>query len=234
MVDKIDHSEIAIGRLVTQFKEAKNLISYIRNIISESQELENVFHDILDKRWIDTSEGIQLDILGEIVGQPRILIDGNIFTYFGFDTNPSSDSFGTLSDSSIGSSFASIGTVLIGNRSLSDDEYRLFIRAKIIKNKSRSTPEDIISQLQYLFNTPQILFTDGNTEYSVDIGRKLSPNDKSLLFNTDIVSKTIGVKVNYVVSYDYDKFFGFEGIPNSSGFGSTASPDIGGFFGKLI
>jgi hypothetical protein len=233
-MDTINHIEKALERLVTQFKESPNLKSYISNFLSESQNLEQVFQDLLNERWIETADGFQLNILGAIVGQSRVIIEGSIFTYFGFLGNPSSDSFGDINNASLGSPFASLDTVLTGNRSLTDDEYRLFIKARIVKNISNSTPEDIIAQYQYLFNTPQIIFEDGNTEYTISIGKKLTPNDKALINNTDIISKTAGVRVNYKASYDYNRFFGFKGVINSKGFGSTTSPDIGGYFGELI
>ncbi len=233
-MDIINHETKSLSRLVTQFKESPNLINYVRNFLTESQTLENTFHDLLDSRWIETAEGYQLDVLGAIVGQARVIIEGSIFSYFGFLGSPNADSFGDINNSSLGSPFASLDTILTGNRSLSDDEYRLFIKARIVKNISNSTPEDIIAQYRYLFNTEQVIFEDGDTEYNISIGKKLNRNDISLLNNTDIISKTAGVRVNYKASYDYNRFFGFKGVINSKGFGSTTSPDIGGYFGELI
>jgi len=233
-MDKVNHIEKAISRLVTQFKESPNLINYISNFLSESENLEQVFQDLLNERWIETAEGYQLDIIGAIVGQPRVIIEGSIFTYFGFLGNPSSDSFGDIDNVGLGSPFASLDTVLTGNRRLTDTEYRLFIKARIVKNISNSTPEDIISQYKYLFNSSQVIFEDGDTEYTVSIGKKLTPNDKALIENTDIISKTAGVRVNYKATYDYERFFGFSGVSNAKGFGSINSPEIGGYFGELI
>ena len=70
--------------------------------------------------------------------------------------------------------------------------------------------------------------------YEVSIGRKLTLNEKSLLENTDIVPKTAGVGASYVTEYDYEDFFGFQGVPNSLGLGSLADPQAGGKFGNLI
>tara|TARA_R110000744_G_scaffold55770_1_gene117872 strand:+ start:480 stop:1184 length:705 start_codon:yes stop_codon:yes gene_type:complete len=234
MVDIVDHRELAKSRLATQFRESTNLINYIQGLLLESNNLEQVFQDLLNVRYIDTAEGAQLDILGIIVGQPRVLIDADIFSYFGFLGNPSSKSFGTLIDSAVGGAFRDTKTPIIGNRTLTDEEYRLFIRARIVKNLSRSTPEDIISQLKFLFNTDQILFVDGDLQYTISIGKKLTANDKAILFDTDLVSKTVGVRINYLVDYDQDRFFSFAGIPNSDGFGSLSSSQIGGYLGSLI
>ena len=234
MANLIDHKVLAISRLVTQFRESTNLIKYIESLLIESNNLEAVFQSLLEERWIETAIGQQLDVLGIIVGQPRILVDADIFSYFGFAINPTSKSFGTITNASIGGEFRGINTLTEGNRVLTDDEYRLFIKARIIKNISRSTPEDIIKQLQFLFDTSQVIFMDGDTEYTISIGSELTPNDRALLFDTDIVAKTAGVRINYLAQYDYDDFFAFQGVPNSLGFGSVLDSTIGGKLGSLI
>ena len=234
MAEKIDHKELAISRLATQFRESTNLIAYIRALLIEADTLEQVFCDLLEKRWIDTAEGVQLDILGAIVGQSREFVDAEIFEYFGFFDNPQSQSFGTLTDAGIGGRFRFVEEPTTGIRQLTDDEYRKFIRARITRNSTKSTPEDIIAQLRFIFETPLILFADGDTMYEVSIGKILTLNEKSILKDTDIVPKTAGVQATYVTEFDSSNFFGFQGVPNSAGLGSLANPSQGGKFGNLI
>lgn len=234
MIDKIDHKELAVSRLATQFRESTNLIAYIKALLIETDTLEQVFCDLLEKRWIDTAEGVQLDILGAIVGQSREFVDAEIFDYFGFADNPQAQSFGTLIDTGIGGRFRIIGEAITGIRQLTDDEYRKFIRARITRNSTKSTPEDIIAQLRFIFESPLILFVDGDTNYEVSIGRVLTLNEKSILTNTDIVPKTAGVRATYVTEFDSSNFFGFQGVPNSAGLGSLTNPNQGGKFSNLI
>lgn len=233
-MSKIDHKELAISRLATQFRESTNLISYIRALLVEADNLEQVFCDLLEKRWIDTAEGVQLDILGSIVGQTREFIDAEIFDYFGFFDNSQAQSFGTVGDPSVGGRFRSVDEVTTGIRQLSDDEYRLFIRARIARNSTSSTPEDIIAQIRYIFGSPLVLFVDGDTKYEVSIGKRLTLNEKSILLDTDIIPKTAGIQASYVTEFDTNNFFGFQGVPNSAGLGSVNDADLGGKFGNLI
>lgn len=230
----IDHEELAISRLATQFRESTNLISYIRTLLLEANTLEEVFCDLLEKRWIDTAEGVQLDILGSIVGQSREFIDAEIFDYFGFFDNPQAQSFGTLEDVGVGGRFRFVEEPTTGIRQLTDDEYRKFIRARISRNSTSSTPEDIIEQIRFIFDSPLVLFVDGNTRYEVSIGRILTLNEKSILSDTDIIPKTAGVLASYVTEFDSSNFFGFQGVPNSAGLGSLSTPEQGGKLGNLI
>tara|TARA_R110000744_G_scaffold20470_1_gene53725 strand:- start:741 stop:1442 length:702 start_codon:yes stop_codon:yes gene_type:complete len=230
----IDHKTLAISRLATQFRESTNLISYIRTLLLETNTLEGVFHSLLNERWINTAIGVQLDILGSIVGQPREIIDAELFGYFGFAVNLESGSFGSLDNPSEGERFRANKEPVFGKRLLSDSEYRLWIRARIITNKTSSTPEDIIVQIKFFIEAEQVLFVDGDTEYTVSISKILTAEEKSTLLNSDIVPKTVGVKVNYLTQYEFSSFFGFQGVPSSLGLGSVNYPDLGGKLGKLI
>ena len=233
-MSSIEHKELAISRIATQFKESTNLITYIKTLLLESDNLEQVFCDLLEKRWIDTADGVQLDILGSIVGQSREFIDAEVFDYFGFSINPISQSFGTLNDLGTGGRFRFINESVSGLRKLTDDEYRLFIKARIMANSTSSTPEDIISQIRFIFDSPLVLLVDGDTKYEINIGRRLTLNEKSILSNTHLIPKTAGVIGSYVTEFDSFDFFSFQGIPNNSGFGSINNSGLGGKFGNLI
>lgn len=159
MVSKIDHKELAISRLATQFKESANLIQYIKTLLLEADTLEQVFLDLLENRWIDTAVGVNLDVLGSIVGQSREFIDAEIFDYFGFYNHPQAQSFGSLTTGE-GGRFVYLGEPITGIRLLNDEEYRLFIKARIVRNYSSSTPENIISQIRYVFNSPLVFYSE--------------------------------------------------------------------------
>jgi hypothetical protein len=211
------------------------LIAYIKALLYEADSLESVLRDLLEKRWIETATGVNLDILGSIVGQTREFIDAEIFDYFGFADNPIAQSFGTLSDVGIGGRFRILGEATQGIRLLTDDEYRVFIKARILRNSTLSTPEEIISQLSFLFDSPLILIVEGiEASYEISIGRRLSLNEKSIISQTDIVPKTAGVSASYITEFDNDDFFSFQGIPGSLGFGSVSNTELGGQFGQLI
>ncbi len=231
----IDHKSLAVSRLATQYRDSVKLIDYIKALLYEADDLEQVFRDILEKRWIDTATGINLDILGSIVGQGREFIDAEIFEYFGFADNPIAQSFGSILDPGLGGRFISVGESSTGIRLLSDDEYRVFIKARIVRNATSSTPEEIITQLRYLFDSPLVLIVEGlEASYEISIGRRLTLNEKSIISQTDIVPKTAGVSASYVTEFESDSFFSFKGIPGSDGFGSVNNLELGGEFGQLI
>lgn len=233
MGEIINYKALAESRLATQFKESTNLINYLKALLVEADNLEQVFQDLLNKRWIDTAEGAQLDIIGAIVGQPRILVDATILSYFGFAPNPGASSFGTISNLSIGGRFRGKDESTTGDRSLTDDEYRTYIKARVIKNSIIPTLPELLSFLKFLFEVEQIIIIDGYMHYTVQFGRILSANEKAFLLSTDLVPKVAAVNVSYQ-QYEADSAFGFAGIPVSKGFGSVNDPSIGGKFSSII
>lgn len=72
-MDKIlDHSLSAKEVTLEQFKDSKSL-GYIVSIVAKQLDiLENELWNLIDYRSISSSIGIQLDLIGDIVGEPRL------------------------------------------------------------------------------------------------------------------------------------------------------------------
>lgn len=61
----------SIARLAAQFQDSTKFKAFITAFLEEFVELETAATDLLDDRWLDTAEGVQLDGIGEIVGRDR-------------------------------------------------------------------------------------------------------------------------------------------------------------------
>jgi len=232
-IEPIDHLVLAESRLATQFTEAVNLIGYLKALLVEANNLEDVFTSLLTDRWIDTSVGEQLDILGDIVGQPRILIDATQLFYFGFDPDPGAESLGDINNPGVGGRFRAIGEPTTGDRPLTDEEYRQFIRIRIVKNSITPTMLAMQEFFQDLLDTPNINIIDGNMIYIVQIGKMLTSNEKVFLTTATVIPKVAAVGVGYQ-EYNPDSPFGFGGVVGSGGFGDLNNPLIGGYFASII
>lgn len=200
MTTAIDHLTKGLDRLAVQYSESTNFINYLSAILREHQTLEDALQDILNNRSIDTAFGIQLDIIGEIVGQPRILVDATAFQFFGFEGTIGALSFGTLTDAGIGGRFRSVVEQLTGNRLLVDTEYRTFIRARIIANYTNGTIEDMISAVKNILpgtNVVTIVEDAALREVTINVGRTLTANEQQFLSVTNLIPKPIGVKLTF-------------------------------------
>lgn len=71
LVKITDHEQRALDRLISQFKGKINIENVIKIFTPQIQELENMFFDLLEKRYLSIAEGAQLDEIGEILNQGR-------------------------------------------------------------------------------------------------------------------------------------------------------------------
>ena len=202
--------DIAQSRVTEQFKGKIVFGKMLELLIAGQTELQTVFKDLMQLRSLDTATGEQLNILGRIVGQDRVLLNSDLYDFFGFQGALKAGSMGTLGDPNIGSIFYSIGEPLGGNIELNDETYRLFIRAKIFKNTTASTSEDFIRSMNLIFgDSSAIAIEDESAEQSGNVvvlfGRPLSDFKRGLLnyidnssgYASGLIPKTIGVNVRY-------------------------------------
>jgi len=200
MLEPIDYFQIGVARLRQQYKES-NLKDTYEVFSKESQELEQAYVDVINSRAIDIAVGIQLDIIGEIVGQPRELIDAANIPYFGFFDFPGAKEFGSLTEPGEGGRLKSRLESSTAVRVLTDEEYRVFIRAKIKSNNTTVTPDEIAEIINFIFGTTFTYILenpDGDiAKYRAFINKQLTAGDQ-LLLSSGIVPKPCGVTVEYV------------------------------------
>lgn len=225
--DSTDYLFEARDRITEQFKNKDVLDRYLQLLIDQQDSIQQVFKDLIQKRSIDEATGATLDIIGEIVGQPRELISADLFNFFGFQGALKADTFGDFGVVNVGSKFYDFGTPLGGNVLLDDETYRLFIKAKILKNRTASTPEEFLAFVNFLFGTSTTaIIAEGDAEYTVLFGRELSAFEQVLLnyvsnsqgYPSRLIPKTVGVRINFGW-FLAENYFGFQGAPGAKGFG---------------
>lgn len=227
-VQQVDYLQEAKDRLTSQFQDKEVVNLYLDLLIWQQYELQKVFTDLIQKRSIDTASGAALDIIGEIVGQPRELIDADLIEYFAFNGYPLAASYGDLNNSSVGGYYWDLNKSLAGNVLLSDEQYRLFIKAKIIKNTTTATPNEFLNFIKFVFNAPSsTIVAEGGGEFTIIVGKELSSFEQTLLtyfsnksgYNSYFLPKPVGVRINFG-TYPETDFFAFQGVPGAKGYGT--------------
>jgi hypothetical protein len=237
-----DYLEEARERATEQFKDRVVFDKYLQLMLYSNIELQLVFKDLMQKRSIDTATGAQLDIIGDIVGQPRELIDTSLIEFFAFDGVLDAQPYGDLNNSAVGGFYYSLGDPLSGNTLLNDDQYRLFIKAKIIKNNTNCTPNQLLNFISFVFGVEiNNIVAEGQASFTVMVGKELNSFEKALLtytstyngYTSPFVPKPVGVGVNFG-QFDSNNYFGFQGTPNAKGYGDLNNPVVGGKYAELL
>lgn len=236
--------EVARSRVTEQFMLESDgsgpviFDKYLQILLNGKIELQEVFRQLMQDRSLDTATGTQLDTIGEIVGQPREFIDTALITYFAYLGYPEAESYGDLNSSGVGGFYRGLDNPLAGNTLLNDEQYRLFIKAKIIKNSTNATPNQLLEFINFVFDSPQNqLIEEGDAAYTLLIGKQLSSFETVLLtyisyasgYPSRFVPKPIGVRVNYGTYVSGDTF-AFQGVTGAKGYGDLSSiASIGGY-----
>ncbi|UZO33115.1 hypothetical protein 20Sep418_00210 [Pseudomonas phage 20Sep418] len=236
--DREDYLEVARERVTEQFKEKPIFDRFLQVLLSGKFDIQNALEDLQTLRSLDTATGKQLDIIGDIVGRPRGLVYQDIFNYFGFSGTERAGSFGSLSDPTVGAPWYSVGAPTGNAREPSDEEYRMILKAKIIKNRTNSTPEQVIEAYKFVFGVPEVFLEEyAPAAVRIGIGKILTNVERSLLFDLGgagaLLPKTIGVNYTYT-EFQAGRVFATEGFPGGQGVGDLNDPTVGGILTNLV
>lgn len=217
---EVDYLSQGRGRVTEQFKNKPVFDAYLKLIMDSLNELQGVYKDLMQLRSIDTAVGAQLDLIGDIVGQPRTLVNYDAFPYFGFDGATAAQTFGTTSDSTIGGLFRSVNQEEGAAAEVDDETYRFLIKARIIANTTRATPEAIISGINFVTgNANTTLVEQPFAHITLEVQNNLTDFQayflKGLSDQGSIIPIPIGVTVDYV--FFEEEYFGFYEDPNALG-----------------
>jgi len=69
----LNHTTEALAHVATQYRESARFIATISALAARVQELEDVLISLKDISDIDLAQGVQLDVIGALVGVGRVL-----------------------------------------------------------------------------------------------------------------------------------------------------------------
>ena len=248
---EIDYLAEGRGRVTEQFKNKPVFDAFLKLVMDYLNELQIVYKDLMQLRSINTATGAQLDLIGNIVGQPRTLVNYNAFPYFGFDGATGAEPFGTLSDSTVGGVFRSRLQEEGSSATVDDETYRFIIKARIIANSTRATPQAIIDGLNFITgNTTSRLVEQPNAHVTLEIQNTLTDFQRYFLTGLSSQGSIVPVPISVAVEYVFfeESYFGMYEDPTaqplagySTGYGlaygeayGKSTIEGGGYIAELI
>lgn len=197
------YQEEAARKILSQLSESPNFCQIIDLLGKDADGIDKMLEKIgtLD---VYNARGVWLDLIGVIVGRSRKVDVPLELTYFGFIDQPNTTSFSRsrMRDHSDGKQ--AITTTL------PDEEYRKVILAQVAKNYGDVSKFGIVSALQNLMGTEDVLvYNKGNAKISIFIGKRLEDNFKELIRKLAIIPIAAGVDVEFIMAGDRGEIFGF-------------------------
>lgn len=181
--NEVDYASEAVSRYTDAFRDKPVFDKYVKLMLSGFISVQEATKELMQLRSLDVATGKNLDIIGDIVGQERILVNTGLYIYFGMNEDVTAGTLGTLADSSVGFPLYSIENASQSEyRYIDDETYRLFIRSKIIKNISGVSPEEVIEFFNFLFQTETTTLQEVYpAKCNIQLGRTLSYQEQQFL-----------------------------------------------------
>ncbi|MGE9550434.1 DUF2612 domain-containing protein [Erwinia amylovora] len=144
--------------LITQYVTKPKATATIQALADDMNRSVTGALSVPDMLDIGSAGGVNLDIIGKITGQDRVLTGAVAREFFSFAGNAQTKGF-QRADSG-GSPWYRHGDTISASATLTDTEMRVLIKARCIKNFSRCTLDDLEKACELLF---------GTTRYQVDV-----------------------------------------------------------------
>jgi hypothetical protein len=167
---------------------------------------------------IDNAVGVNLDLVGKHVGQPRVLPDITPRGLFGFEGAEGAKGFSLGGDG--GGKWYRLGDPIADSVVLNDDDYRFLIRCRVTRNYMTGTMPNIEDALDFIFDGRAEAYDQYDMTFTVVVREQgLTDFKRYAITKLDILPRPAGVRIRFVLAAD-DAPFGFYGVPGARGFNS--------------
>ncbi|WJV25928.1 MULTISPECIES: DUF2612 domain-containing protein [Pseudomonas] len=177
-------------RIYAQYRDKPKAVDWYAIARKLGGSIEAAAQAVRKSYDIDTAVEEQLNVIGRIVVAPRSFI-GSI------PMNPGL--FDLTDGAEFGDDDAMFSALTIDqDGQLSDELYRLVIKAKIIKNNGDATIENILDGMNFLLpNAEVVRVTDGeDMSFSIEFYGQISSLERFALLNAGLVPKPQTVRFN--------------------------------------
>ncbi|WP_321374435.1 DUF2612 domain-containing protein [Pseudomonas extremaustralis] len=177
-------------RIYAQYRDKPKAVAWYAIANRLGGSIEDAAEAVRKSYDIDNVFGEQLNVIGRIVVAPRSFVGA-------FPMNPG------LFDLTDGDEFGDDGAMFSAltidqDGQLSDELYRLVIKAKIVKNNGDATIENILDGMNFLLPKAEVLrVTDGeDMSFSIEFYGQITNLERFALLNAGLVPKPQAVQFN--------------------------------------
>lgn len=179
-------------RIYAQYRNAPKAVAWYNITRQLAAQLDTGTVGVRSMYDIDRNSGAQLDVIGRVVVQPREFT-GQVTMVPGWCA-AAVNAPAECGDEALMCSSLNVDQ----DTQMSDDLYRLAIKAKIIKNNSDATIDSILDGMNFLLPNASVLrVTDGeDMSFSIEFYGIITELERWALLTQSLVSKPQGVRFN--------------------------------------
>lgn len=192
-------------RIYSQYRDKPKFVDWLSIAKRLGGEIDAAAIAVRESYDIDKAQGAQLDTIGRIVVFPRDFIGQLTMQTAEFDLSDGAecgDDDAIFSESSVSN-----------DATMSDDLYRLAIKAKIMKNNGDATIESIIQTVVFLVNPDFLRVNDiEDMSFAIEFAGNITQIQRWALFNADLIQIPQGVlflgfqEISEMVEFNNDDY----------------------------
>ena len=150
-----DYKTIARSRLTDRHRSDETFLAILDTLIELKEERQREYLSVADTFLdIDKSTGKNLDVIGRLIGEERTLVNFIDRSYFGFLGARLSEAY------DVGYWYSLYRNKYGTLRTLTDEEYRRVLKARVTKNSSDNNRESFLEILNILSNNNFSVITE--------------------------------------------------------------------------
>ena len=218
--------------LIFQYRDKPKARAHIEALLERYDEVYELLNSIPVQYDIDNAVGEQLDVLGRILGISRTVPYAVPKMYFGFTDNPNALTFSRrLKTTGTKPPFKRKSEQTHTSGELNDYQYRIFLKAKAIKNNAKAymIDEDESLSLQnavdFLFENAAYVLDNQDMSLSIYIDVSYDLSLLQYIKQLDLIPRPQGVQIKTYLYYEDGNTFGFTNNPNYKGFSRRLDDD---------
>lgn len=150
-----DYKTIARSRLTDRHRSDEAFLAILDTLIELKEERQREYLSLADTFLdIDKSTGKNLDVIGKLIGEERTLVNFIDRSYFGFLGSRLAEGY------DFGYWYSLYKNKYGTLRTLTDEEYRRVLKARVVKNSSDNNRESFLEILNILSNNNFSVITE--------------------------------------------------------------------------
>lgn len=187
--------------ITSEHNQKPNFMSLIGSVVGAAADAVVNTQAIQPAFNLNTAVGAQLDILGLWIGQSRKIDNILVIGFFGFSEVSTGlpdglqETFGELTNPSIGGTWYSLGQADSGSTILNDTAYLTILKAKIVKNQWDGTISGMEQALFFIVGVNSSINDAGNLTLQINVPLPITPLEEALLESLDLVPRPAGVRI---------------------------------------
>ena len=159
-----DYKTTARSRLTDRHRSDETFLAILDTLVEIKDQRQKQYLDIADTFLdIDKSEGKNLDLIGKLIGEERTLVNFIDRVYFGFLGARLAEAY------DFGYWYSLYKNKYGTLRTLTDEEYRRVLKARVVKNSSDNNRNSFLEVLNILSNNNSAVIVESENNTAIEV-----------------------------------------------------------------